>query len=72
MSRLWTECDEQYAHIFAEIWNILLISYTEEGASIWLNHGNRILDNQRPIDLINAGEGVRVRAAAYMIEGGAS
>lgn len=61
--------DPEHAAIFTEIWTILLDSYTEDGAAIWLNHGNRNLDGARPIDLINQGQGVRVRSVAYAIEG---
>lgn len=60
---------DEHAAIYAEVWAILLDSYTEAGAAIWMLHGNRNLDGARPIDLLKEGQGARVRDAAYAIEG---
>jgi hypothetical protein len=37
---------------------------TPRGVTQWLNARNRLLDNQRPVDLIARGEGNKVRDAA--------
>lgn len=50
----------------AEIVKALRSVYRAEGTDIWLTAQNPLLDNQRPWDLIVAGEGDRVLA---IIEG---
>ena len=69
MRQTRTECDGQYAAIFAEIVGVLEETYTTEGAYIWLNSRNLNLDCARPIDLINGGDGVRALDEAYRLEG---
>lgn len=39
------------------IFQLLLDIYDEEGALIWLRSRNRLLDNERPIDLTGTPEG---------------
>lgn len=66
----YTLCDEKYASIFSEIVAILTDTYDPAGVMIWLNSRNQLLDAERPIDLINRGEGLRVREIAYSLEQG--
>jgi hypothetical protein len=66
----YTLCDEQYTMIFSEIVNVLSDTYDEDGVVIWLNSRNQLLSGERPIDLINRGEGLRVREIAYSLEQG--
>jgi hypothetical protein len=43
---------------------VLSDTLTARGVTQWLNARNRVLDGQRPIDLISKGQGDRVRDAA--------
>jgi predicted transcriptional regulator len=43
---------------------VLSDTLTARGVTQWLNARNRVLDGQRPIDLISKGQGERVREAA--------
>ncbi len=56
----------------SEICLILAEVYTEEGVAIWLNSRNRALGNQRPIDLIAAGQGEKVALLAQSLVDGNS
>ena len=43
--------------------------YTPEGVVVWLNGRHKLLDNERPVDLIRRGEGDRVRTVlAQLVE----
>ena len=64
----YTKVDEAYTDIFGEIWQVLTVTYTIDGAMIWLNSRNTGLGMDRPIDLINSGRGLEVRNAAYDLE----
>jgi hypothetical protein len=66
--KVFTQVDEQYAPIFAEIWKILDTTYTPDGKLIWLNKRNEHLGMQKPIDLVNLGAGLKVREAAYALD----
>ena len=48
----------------SEISLILSDTATPRGVTQWLNARNRLLDNERPVDLIARGEASRVRDAA--------
>jgi hypothetical protein len=48
----------------SEISLVLSDTLSARGVTQWLNARNRVLDGQRPIDLISIGQGDRVRDAA--------
>lgn len=48
----------------SEISLLLSETATPRGVTQWLNARNRLLDNERPVDLIARGEADRVRAVA--------
>jgi hypothetical protein len=49
----------------------LLDVYTPEGAEVWLTSRHRLLDGQRPTDLIALGEGERVLTLVAQLQDGA-
>jgi len=50
-----------------EVRELLADVYKPEGIEIWLNGRNRKLNAERPIDLINRGEGERVLTLARQL-----
>ncbi len=54
----------------SEISLVLSETMTARGVTQWLSARNRLLDSQRPVDLIALGESDRVRAAAQSLVAG--
>lgn len=60
----FTPIDSRFISVFADIIAMLEEHFTPEGVAVWLNSRNRNLGLRRPIDLVNEGNGDRVRFEA--------
>ena len=54
----------------AELFFLAAEVYTIEGVHVWMNSRNTLLDNERPIDLIDRGERARVAEVLHRIADG--
>lgn len=63
------QCKPEHRDIFGAIWMVLIevVGFDDDGSIQWLNTPNALLDNALPIDLINTGQGYRVRNVAYFL-----
>lgn len=52
-----------------EVVLVLSATYTSEGVATWLAGRNKKLEDERPIELLAAGDSTRVLEAAYVLLG---
>lgn len=50
---------------------VLATVYKPEGVKLWMEGRHKLLDNERPVDLLKAGEAERVLAVAEGLADGA-